>query len=370
MLGFEGSPLPLDTETRHRVPCRLRHERIADEVRSVLVPALDREPGDPGRPVLTAVGPERSSDVRAIQPRGDPDSPDLLAVGERDVHARLREARGGERLTHRVLARKDLAVEKTRVVVVEEVPLVVPSKAPLPAEGRRLGDDPAARQPEAPLRLCVVDPAVGPGQERVLLMLRARPGKRVGAQPPLLVASIVSGRVAAEPEVLRFGDQDTLGQHPHGAREDEAVGEDAARVHPAIPVDVFEQSDLSDGALFVSPFDVPHVAAHLDHVEPTPIVPVDRDRIDDEGLRGDQLDPEALRDTEGLERFVGLELRRRGPLDRGEDLFGIRTAKDENDDRPRGDESDDEGQYPEQNPPHPGFPFLRAARRSASGRRL
>ena len=97
----------------------------------------------------------------------------------------------------------------------------------------------------------------------------------------------------AQPQVRRFADQDAARDGRDRARADQAVQVNRVPVHRAVRVRVLEHDDPADRLLFALAVHVRHEAAHLDDVEPPPLVPRHRDRVFDQGFRGDQLDAEA-----------------------------------------------------------------------------
>ena len=72
-----------------------------------------------------------------------------------------------------------------------------------------------------------------------------------------------------------------------------------------VAVRVFQHDDAADRVVLVGPGDVPHEAGHLDRPQAPVEIPVDRDRLLDQRLGGDELDAVAGRHVERLQRFLG-----------------------------------------------------------------
>ena len=94
----------------------------------------------------------------------------------------------------------------------------------------------------------------------------------------------------------------------HGRRIAEPVREDGALLEPSVAVGVLEQADAPDALVehqVAAGFGL--IPAHLDDVETAVFVERHLNRIDHQRLVGDELQPEAFLDAEGLERLVGLD---------------------------------------------------------------
>ena len=163
------------------------------------------------------------------------------------------------------------------------------------------------------MALCAVNAIVQPPRQAV--------HERLAVQPIALVAEAGEhdlpevGDAVAVPilqidDVGLEADVDAAVVGKHRRRIAEPVREDGALVEPSVAVGVLEQADAADAL-------VEHqvgarlglVPAHLDDVEPAVFVERHLDRIDDQRLVGDELEPESLLDAEGLERLVGLDRR-------------------------------------------------------------
>ncbi len=108
-------------------------------------------------------------------------------------------------------------------------------------------------------------------------------------------------------------------------RHDEAVEEGRGVLEDAVGVAILEDLDSARRNLLAVAVGVGHVAPHLDDPEASPLVEDDRHRILDERLRGDEIDAEAGKEVEGLERLLRREHRRFGNLEVRDDV-GLRLV--------------------------------------------
>jgi hypothetical protein len=104
--------------------------------------------------------------------------------------------------------------------------------------------------------------------------------------------------------VRRLTNQDAVVEHLDGPRQHETIREHRPLVHRAVVVGVLEHDHASDRRFLGRRHEVRHVARHLDDPHPTLEVPVDCDRILDERLARDELDPIARRHEERGDLFL------------------------------------------------------------------
>ena len=111
--------------------------------------------------------------------------------------------------------------------------------------------------------------------------------------------------------MFSVADQDAAIEHLERPRQDEAVGEDRALVHHAVPVGILEHHDLADWlheGLWGR--EIRDETRHLHHPDAALPVPIHHDRVLHQRLAGDELDAVARRHIEGPERVGGTQRRR------------------------------------------------------------
>ena len=139
----------------------------------------------------------------------------------------------------------------------------------------------------------------------------AFPPAVVGADQFLGVHLQVAVRVVHQPDVRRLEHQDAVVERLDSPRLDEAVSEDRSLVHLSVVVRVFEHGDPPDGVeVRFGRLEVRHELRILDHPHTAVRVPVDGNRILDEGLACHDLHVEARRQEEMLHLFFGRQHRR------------------------------------------------------------
>jgi hypothetical protein len=149
-------------------------------------------------------------------------------------------------------------------------------------------------------------PVVERPEQRVGVVLDVRLTAAVGIGDRLFRVSLaVPVGVLHVPEVRRFRHQHPFVEHFQRPRQYEAVGEDRPFVHPAVAVGVLERDDAAGRVVLVAGADVGHVARHLDRPQPAFLVPVDDDRILDEGLARHELEPVTRRQRHRRELLRG-----------------------------------------------------------------
>jgi hypothetical protein len=84
------------------------------------------------------------------------------------------------------------------------------------------------------------------------------------------------------------------------ARQDELVGEDRPLVHHAVAVGVLDHHDVVDRLVRVLAGRIRHETRHLEDPHAAVRIEVNRDRIDDERLAGNELDMVARRHHDRL----------------------------------------------------------------------
>ncbi len=124
----------------------------------------------------------------------------------------------------------------------------------------------------------------------------------------------VAVRVAHQPQVWRLADEHAVFQHLDRPRENETVGEDGSLVHHAVMVRVFEHHDPANRIeVRLRRGQRLDESGHLDHPDAALRIPVDHDRVLDQGFTGDEFETVARRQRERLKCLSWREGRRLWP---------------------------------------------------------
>ena len=115
----------------------------------------------------------------------------------------------------------------------------------------------------------------------------------------------VAVRVAHQPEIRRLTDEHAVSEHLQRSRKDQPLGEHGPLVHPAIVVRILEHHDPTERLVLVGGGDRVHVADHFDDPHAALWIEVDRNRVLNHRLAGDELDPVARLKNERLHRVSG-----------------------------------------------------------------
>ena len=102
--------------------------------------------------------------------------------------------------------------------------------------------------------------------------------------------------------VQLVGDEDAPLHDRDRARKDQPVAEDRRLVRLAVVIGILKHRDAPHRPVVALARDVGHEPAHLDDPEPAVLVEGNRDGILHHRLVGEELDPEAGGDREGLQR--------------------------------------------------------------------
>ena len=130
----------------------------------------------------------------------------------------------------------------------------------------------------------------------------------VGADLLLRVHPQIAVGVFHQPEVWRFVDEDAVVERLHGTPLHEPIGKDSALVHLAVVIRVFQHADPAHRLqVRFRVGEIAHVFRILDHPEAAVRIPVDRNRILNEGFGGHELHPVAGRQVEMLDLVRGRE---------------------------------------------------------------
>ena len=135
----------------------------------------------------------------------------------------------------------------------------------------------------------------------VVLRIRVETAVLVGDERFRIHPQIAVG-IAHQPRVRWLADKHAAVEDLHRARQNQAVGEHRALVHPAVAVLVLQHDDAADRIVLVLATDVAHVAGHLDDPESSLEIPVNRHRILNQRLARDQLDGIPGREVKRLQR--------------------------------------------------------------------
>ena len=314
-----GLPCPqspsviLDHDPADQVGGRIDDEHVAVQLRGQTVAAVDLRPADRREAVERAIGAIDAELIRAVGARIGPHRPDDVDLVGFVAQGFVAAAGTDEcRVAQKIRRRHVVHVHRRLVGVPVDPPGVVLGDAPL-ATGQRLAHlELAVLEPQIGIRVGGVHPVVHRPVEVVGVLLDARLAAAVELGDLLLGVHLqIAVRVLHQPGIRRLADQDPVIEHLERTRQDEAVGEDRALVHHAVPVGVLEHDDLADGLHEgLGGREIRHEAGHFHDPDAALPVPVHHDRVLHQRLAGDELDAVARRHVEGLQR-VGRTQRRR-----------------------------------------------------------
>ena len=134
---------------------------------------------------------------------------------------------------------------------------------------------------------------------------------RVFAETSPLITNAVPACIATTDKIRRFPDQYAIRKNRDRARRNQAIHEGPTRIHLPIAVFVLEHHDTSDRPFFPVPFDIEHKPPHLYYVQTPFVIEVHRYGVNDQGLRSNQFDAEAIGNTERSQCLNRRQNRRR-----------------------------------------------------------
>ena len=286
---------------------RLRDKRVALKLSREIVTTINDRAAGGGVFGERAVRLERGRLIATVDAGVHARGPDRLVL-----HRLLREAgaRAEERVAEVILAWHEISAELVGVGVVEGAAPVIHREAPLAARGRGRALPLVVHAAKAEVVVRGDNPVVHHPRRAVagvLGILKTIRGKVLVHQHAL--AGFEAGLDGIPEERGRLADEHAAVGEAERARHDELVEEDSFLVHHAVAVRVLEDADAVDGFQLARGRRRVHVAGHLDDPDAPGGVPLHRDGRLDERFGGDDLDAEAGRELEGLERGGGGERR-------------------------------------------------------------
>ena len=305
-LGVHGQD-----DAAHDVGGRIRDEGVPVHFRRKTIAAIDDGRAD-GRELREGtVGTVDACLVRAVGARIRPNGPDDVdcLVAELFVAAARPCQIGIARVVRR---RHKVHMQRFFVRIPVDPPGIVVGHAPLAPDQRVADVEPPPLEPEVNVAVGRMDPVVESPVEIVRVFLDATLTTAVPVRHELAAVGMeVAVGVVHQPQVWRLPDQHAVFQHLESPCEHETVGEDGPLVHGAVMIGVFEHHHSADRV---------HVrfrrderldeSWHLDDPDAAVDIPVHHHRVLDEGLAGDEFEPVARRQDEGLQRLGWREGRR------------------------------------------------------------
>ncbi len=152
--------------------------------------------------------------------------------------------------------------------------------------------------------MAAVEPAVGAPGEAVERLVGIVLAPAVEQDLGRAVGAVVAVAVGNEQKLRGRADPDAAEADLQAADQVQVVGEDLARVEPAVAVGVLEDEDAVLGLVVGH---APRVGIGLGDPEPAAVVDRHRDRLDDVGLAGEERDLETRRDGHRPGRLLGAE---------------------------------------------------------------
>ena len=255
--------------------------------------------------------------IETLERSADREHPVGIGVSGRG-HARAGRRKVG--VASHVMVGQRIVPQQCPVVAAEPVAPVVAHAAVLRQPGQRLKGAGVGVQPEIPpanvhqfapgeagdaaadQSVRAMHPAVEAVGEAIHPRLIVGGGETRKQRAPDVRAPVAVGVLGVK-DVRRGADQDAFPPSSDAGRERQAVEEHRPLVGEPIAVDVLQKNDPA--ARLVAAAEAQRIIVHLDDPRFAVRAEVDRDRVDDQRLGGDQLDPQAGADANRAQRRLG-----------------------------------------------------------------